>query len=52
MNDPLRRHRSAAVGVYPVLRSEVDDLNTTMIYTHVMRRPAVTVQSPLDRLVN
>jgi site-specific recombinase XerD len=25
-------------------------LKTTMIYTHVMNRPAVAVQSPLDRL--
>jgi integrase len=25
-------------------------LNTTMIYTHVMNRPAVAVTSPLDRL--
>jgi integron integrase len=25
-------------------------LKTTMIYTHVMNKPAVTVQSPLDRL--
>ena len=25
-------------------------LGTTMIYTHVMNKPAVTVQSPLDRL--
>lgn len=27
-----------------------EKLETTMIYTHVMNRPAVTVQSPLDRL--
>lgn len=26
-------------------------LDTTMVYTHVMNRPAVAVQSPLDRLV-
>jgi integrase len=25
-------------------------LNTTMIYTHVMNKPSVTVTSPLDRL--
>jgi integrase len=25
-------------------------LKTTMIYTHVMNKPSVTVQSPLDRL--
>ena len=25
-------------------------LKTTMIYTHVMNKPAVAVQSPLDRL--
>ena len=25
-------------------------LKTTMIYTHVMNKPAVTVQRPLDRL--
>jgi site-specific recombinase XerD len=27
------------------------DLKTTMIYTHVMNRPAVAVASPLDRLL-
>jgi len=26
-------------------------LKTTMIYTHVMNRPAMAVQSPLDRMV-
>ena len=26
------------------------NLNTTMIYTHVMNRPALAVTSPLDRL--
>jgi site-specific recombinase XerD len=26
------------------------NLKTTMIYTHVMNRPAVAVKSPLDRL--
>lgn len=26
------------------------DVKTTMIYTHVMNRPGLAVQSPLDRL--
>jgi len=26
------------------------DVKTTMIYTHVMNRPGLVVQSPLDRL--
>jgi site-specific recombinase XerD len=26
------------------------NLKTTMIYTHVMNKPSVTVASPLDRL--
>ncbi len=25
-------------------------LNTTMVYVHVMNKPAIAVQSPLDRL--
>jgi integron integrase len=29
-----------------------EKLDTTMIYTHVMDRPSVAVQSPLDRLVD
>jgi site-specific recombinase XerD len=27
-----------------------ESLNTTMIYTHVMNRPAGVVTSPLDRI--
>ncbi len=26
------------------------DLNTTMIYTHVLNRPGIAVQSPMDQL--
>ncbi len=28
------------------------DVKTTMIYTHVMNRPGLVVQSPLDRLMS
>jgi site-specific recombinase XerD len=29
-----------------------ETLDTTMIYTHVMNRPAVAVRSPLDRMAD